>query len=299
MSTAVEIAAAFHGTRNGRGFLVRCPLRGHGRGKGDRHPSLSVCDGDDGRLLVRCFAGCDSRDVLAELRRLGLDEGSGRARGERPVAPRKPEPVTRHQRALEIWRSCRSAEGSLAESYLRSRGLSLSIPPSIKFHARLRHTRSRLRLPCMVAALQDCDGRLIAIHRTFLSNDGRDKAAVKPNRMMLGPCAGGAVRFAAAGRRLAIGEGIQSSLSVHQADPDLSVWAALSTSGMRAVAIPEHVQELVILADGDEPGEMAARALAARRDNAGRLVRIARPPAGQDFNDLLLCGPATRDAAHA
>src|SRR5687768_13774881 len=43
-------------------------------------PSLSVRVGADGRLLVRCFAGCDGRVVLAALRRIGLLHGSGPAR---------------------------------------------------------------------------------------------------------------------------------------------------------------------------------------------------------------------------
>ena len=43
-----------------------------------------------------------------------------------------------------------------------------------------------------------------------------------------------------------------------------------------------------VIADGDEPGEMAARAAALRWKRGGRRVRIARPPHGMDFNDLLV-----------
>ena len=48
-----------------------------------------------------------------------------------------------------------------------------------------------------------------------------------------------------------------------------------------------------MLADGDEPGEAAAADGARRWKREGRRVRIARPPQGQDFNDLLL-GRVTR-----
>lgn len=65
--TAETITTALGGVRNGAGFLVHCPVPGHGRGRGDRAPSLSIRDGDDGRLLVRCFAGCDSLAVLSEI----------------------------------------------------------------------------------------------------------------------------------------------------------------------------------------------------------------------------------------
>jgi putative DNA primase/helicase len=40
------------------------------------------------------------------------------------------------------------------------------------------------------------DGRSLAIHRTFLAREGGGKAPVEPQKMMLGPCCGGAVRLA-------------------------------------------------------------------------------------------------------
>ena len=55
------------GRRNGDGWLVRCPCPNHGKGRGDRFPSLSVADGDSDRLLLRCFAGCEFVDILEEL----------------------------------------------------------------------------------------------------------------------------------------------------------------------------------------------------------------------------------------
>ena len=43
---------------NGR-FKARCPAHE------DRGPSLSITEGDDGRLLVHCFAGCDVHQVVS------------------------------------------------------------------------------------------------------------------------------------------------------------------------------------------------------------------------------------------
>jgi hypothetical protein len=140
----------------------------------------------------------------------------------------------------------------------------------------------------MVAGIQSVAGKLVAVHRTFLTLDGAQKAAVSPNRMMLGPCQGGAVRFAKPAEELAVGEGIESCLSVAQACPDMAVWAALSTSGLKAVQLPPEATSIVILADADAPGEAAARAAAQRFVQEGRKVRIARPPAGCDFNDRLM-----------
>ncbi|MGH2782032.1 MAG: toprim domain-containing protein, partial [Thermoleophilaceae bacterium] len=50
--------------RSGAGFSARCPAHE------DRHASLSVSEGEDGRALIRCHAGCTAEDVCAAL---GLD----------------------------------------------------------------------------------------------------------------------------------------------------------------------------------------------------------------------------------
>lgn len=44
--------------KSGQGWSARCPAHE------DRKPSLSVGQGQDGRVLVHCHAGCDVRDVL-------------------------------------------------------------------------------------------------------------------------------------------------------------------------------------------------------------------------------------------
>ena len=71
MDDAVDIARALGGRRSGKRYICRCPVSSHGRGRGYRNPSLSICDGDRG-LMVNCFAGCDPRDVLGVLRERGL-----------------------------------------------------------------------------------------------------------------------------------------------------------------------------------------------------------------------------------
>jgi len=135
-------------------------------------------------------------------------------------------------------------------------------------------------------------GAPLAIHRTFLARNGAGKAPVDPQKMMFGPCRGGAVCLAASGDVLMVGEGIETCLAAIQATGH-PAWAALSTSGLRAFDLPRDVREVIVLADGDEPGEAAARDCALRWKWEGRRVRIARPPQGMDFNDLLM-GRASR-----
>jgi hypothetical protein len=141
------------------------------------------------------------------------------------------------------------------------------------------------------------DGTPIAIHRTYLARDGGGKAPVDPQKMMFGPCRGGAVRLAEPGEVLMVGEGIETCLAAMQATGH-AAWAALSTSGLRSLELPKYVHDVFVLADGDEAGEAAARDSAVRWKSEGRRVRIARPPQGLDFNDMLLGRvPRTEESA--
>ena len=88
---------------------------------------------------------------------------------------------------------------------------------------------------------------------------------------------------------LMVGEGIETCLAAMQATGH-PAWAALSTAGLRALDLPEDVRDVIVLADGDAAGEAAARDCAWRWKRQGRRVRIARPPQGTDFNDMLVAG---------
>jgi hypothetical protein len=131
------------------------------------------------------------------------------------------------------------------------------------------------------------DDEPVAIHRTYLARDGGGKAPVEPQKMMLGPCRGGTVRLAPVSEVLMVGEGLETCLAAMQSKR-LSAWAALSASGLPSLELPESIREVIILADGDPAGEAAAYKAAVRWNREGRRVRIAHPPQGLDFNDVLL-----------
>ena len=89
---------------------------------------------------------------------------------------------------------------------------------------------------------------------------------------------GGAVRLGEPrDGRLLVGEGIESTVAAALIlDWSGGAWAALSTSGLRAVEIPEHVRYVTIAADRDAKGggQLAAAALAERLEAEGRHVSI-------------------------
>jgi hypothetical protein len=86
-----------------------------------------------------------------------------------------------------------------------------------------------------------------------------------------------------------VAEGIETALSLACGllDGPGSVWAALSTSGMIGLNLPNNPGQLTIAPDGDKAGQIAAMTLADRAARNGWQVSILTPPYGGDFNDLL------------
>ena len=287
--TAEILARVLGGRRTGNHWMAPCPTHE------DREPSLSIRDSDNGKVLVHCHAGCDQSLVIGELRSRGMwdnarDYRTPPTRNQASQVFKVPTAQGDSDRtaaALRLWRSALPASGTPAEIYLRSRGIALAVPTSLRFHPHLKHSGGGA-WPGMVAVVtRGNDGQPQAIHRTYLSRDGAGKALVSPQKMMLGPCRGGAVRLGTTIGKLMVGEGIETCLAAMQAS-GLPAWAALSTSGLRTLELPTDIDEVIVLADGDDPGEAAALDAARRWKHEGRTVRIARPPSGMDFNDVLL-----------
>jgi phage/plasmid primase-like uncharacterized protein len=282
---AALIAKALGGRKAGGGWMAHCPAH-H-----DQTPSLSIREADDGKVLLRCHAGCGQEVVISNLRSRGLWSESGRrlfkriaCRGSSAAMDR--DEAKRIEAALMTWLAAKPSSGTLVDTYLVSRGLNLPPTPRLRFHAELKHPSGGV-WPAMIALVtRGADNSPLAIHRTFLARDGAAKAPVDPQKMMLGPCRGGAVRLAEPSDVLMVGEGIETCLAAMQATGH-PAWAALSTSGLRTLDFPKDVRDVIVLADGDAAGEAAARDCAWRWKREGRRVRIARPSQGMDFNDML------------
>ena len=293
--SAALITAALGGRKSGSGWTARCPAHD------DRTPSLSINEGDDGKALVHCHAGCDQEQVIAALRSRNLWPENA-PRPFKPVAPHrtafthkaKHDEAERMAAALSIWASSTPASRTLVEAYLASRGLFLSLPETLRFHPGLKHPSGGV-WPAMVALVTGgANNRPVAIHRTFLTRDGGGKAPVDPQKMMLGVCHGGAVRLAEINPTLplVLAEGIETAAAVMVATGFPS-WAALSAPGLAALRLPTlpAVPDIIIAADHDINGTGRRHALvvAERFLAEGRRVRIALPPQkNTDFNDMLI-----------
>lgn len=291
---AADLAAALHGRRNGRGWLARCP------GHNDRSPSLSIHESDDGRTLLRCFAGCSQDRVIAALTGRGLWGGDFAPRDltddERRAIEAEIERnrAKRTSQAMTIWRETKCGAGSPIERYLRARAIDIPTPPTLRYRPSLKHPHTGLLLPAMVAAVQAVDRSIIAVHRTFLTADCDRKAGVSEPKLSLGPVSGAAVRLAAGGPELGIAEGIETAMSFMQMT-GIPTWSALSAPGIEALILPPlPIASSVAIAadrDGSGRGEQAAETAARRWISEGRCVRIVLPPEPfKDFNDAHQAG---------
>jgi putative DNA primase/helicase len=273
--SAQDIGIALKGRRNGNGWLVSCPCPNHGKGRGDRSPSLSVSDGDDGRLLLRCFAGCGFLDILDELKLRGLIDGVQPEPSRRftPSVHRLVE-LGPDVGALAIWEATVEAHETVVDEYLNRRGIYLR-PPML---------RCRLDRRSMVAGMQAPDGKVIAIQQTWLTNEG-EKAAGK--RLTTGNLGAGAVRLGAVGRSMGLAEGVETALSAMQMT-GMSVWASLGASRLHNIEMPPEVEEVHVFVDNDEPGRTAAKRTADVHTDIGRRVYLRSPPDQcGDWNDFL------------
>lgn len=283
--SAKEIAAALgDATREGHDWRCRCPVHDG--------VSLTLRDGKEGQLVVKCFAGCEARDVLAAIRRRGL--ASGDAPEARSLSSRHPEPdkADKIGLALSTWRQSVDARGTLVERYLAARGLELGANhfEVIRFHHACPFKGQRV--PAMVALFRDVlTDRPCGIHRTPLLLDGSDRDRVL-DKAMLGRSRGAAIKLCPDhGVELGLGlsEGIETGLKV-MARGWRPVWACGSTSILAPFPVLPGIEELTIFADHDAngAGQRAARQCGDRWAEAGRLATIRLPRVtGSDWADVV------------
>jgi hypothetical protein len=269
--------------RSGRGCVALCPAHD------DRHHSLSLAQGSD-RILIYCHAGCTIRDICDGLGIRVKDLFSGPAAGDSNATSRWTD-RDRLRYAESIWRKAtRPAVGTAVERYLRNRGITIPIPAAIRFCSVICDAYPpAMRWPALAAGIQDVNGNFTGVLVTGLCADGSDKMPADDPRRIYGPYRGGAVRLSTQlDARLAIGEGIETMLSVQQAT-GVPAWAALSASNLPHVQLPTSIREVIICADADPRGEKAAQIAALRFMREGRRATIARPTQrGEDFNSLTL-----------
>jgi hypothetical protein len=297
MITALQLTRALGGRWYGGYGMARCVVHD------DSNPSLSITDGKRG-LILKCFAGCDWRDLRDEFRRRGLMHVepaiyravSGKRFTESPTA--QSDIGARTARALALWREAKPL-GELAHKYLMAarRITGLSAVPNIhsvlRFHSRCPFGPGGALHPCIIALWTDTlIGEPKAIHRTALKPDGS-----KLDRMSLGPTGGCVIRLwpdEAVTRGLVIGEGLETVLYAatrheHRGTLLRPAWVAGDATHIANFPVLPGIEALTILSDNDlnGRGQHAAYKCACRWVAAGRELIVLTPNVvDTDFNDI-------------
>jgi putative DNA primase/helicase len=281
---ARDIALALNLKQSCNTYTGACPCCGYASG-------FTVTE-KHGKVLFYCHAGgCQADEILQTLKRYRLwGTDTSRHYGNVPVA-KVENPSTLDPMVQKLWQTSQPASGTIVETYLNRRGITCSIPASIRLLAKCWHKPTDRNYPAMLAMVTPWQGSpVVALHRTYLKPDGSGKIDDPQAKMILGPVKGCSVHLAEPGSLLAVTEGIETALSVYQAT-GISTWAALSCGGIKNLILPPwpQAQEVIICADHDSPGLEAATHTAEQWVREGRKVRIAKPSkAGSDFNDVLL-----------
>ncbi|MBC2861717.1 toprim domain-containing protein [Stappia sp. 28M-7] len=277
----------------GRSMFVRL----HDSAKGVAGKWTDPATGEHGDLLdvIRESLGLiDFADVAEEARRfLSLprpEPGPHTGRPRRPTAPSGSSEAARR-----LWRMTRPITGSVAEAYLRKRGITdLRGVANLRFHPncywRPEGDGPTETWPAMIAAVTDLNGKVTGAHRTWLARDGSAKAPIDPPRKAMGDLLGNAVRFGEAQDVMAAGEGIETILSLRQAMPPMPMVSALSAGHLAAILFPTDLRRLYIVRDNDPAGDGARDSLVDRARGAGIEAITLSPVLGDINEDLVMRG---------
>ncbi|MCY4479544.1 MAG: toprim domain-containing protein, partial [Rhodospirillales bacterium] len=194
-----------------------------------------------------------------------------------------------HSGAPRLWDACEPLPGTLAELYLRNRGITETDHDALRFHPKLRYRDDNYVTyrPAMIACIRGADGRVNAVHRTWLDATGLDKAQLPQPRKLLDSPKGAGVLFhpeRMATSDIAVGEGIETVLSVLSALPGCAGIATLTSNVMAGIPIPPSTGRILIAVDRDPAGYPAACRLEDRLKAEGRDAHLVLPER-DDLND--------------
>lgn len=225
-----------------------------------------------------------------------------RPRASRPARSTESEDAKRIRNNREAgitWDQAVPYLGTLAETYLRARGISaLPNVADLRFHGNCTHFATLKGVPALLALFRDPNGNPTSgIHRIYLKEDGSWHIGGDKPKMMLGTP--GLVFLGApdANGCIGIAEGIETTLAAMELFNMPGV-AAASTGGMREFGdylrlswnAAHPLRSLSIWADKGKGGGEAAESLYAAAQAVGLPARIVYPQGADDFADDLKSG---------
>jgi hypothetical protein len=280
--------------RNTEGSSMHVRLKTDAKGLAGKWVDEATTEYGDLLDIIRESCGLiEFRDVADEARRfLALPRPQTQDPGpQREPAAARGSP----EAALRLFAISGPIAGTLAERYLRSRGILLTAHErALRFHPGCYYrdlvTGETQTLPALIAAVTDLDGRITGLQRAWLDPGGDGKANVDDPRRSLGHLLGNAIWLGLEPGTpvpvLAAGEGFETMASLRTVMPALPVAAATSANHLAGLIFPPGCRRLYIAADADAAGRHGIERLSQRAGEAGIATLVLRPQLG-DFNDDL------------
>ena len=295
-----HVPCPVHGGKDGFRLFPEYPAKGNG--------ICNTCGAQtNGFAMLAWVKGYDFKDAVREVGQWLRGESGMPAVVKRP--PVKVTPTADRSKALktirQIWTETLPIKGSVAERYLSKRGIwSKNVPQTLRFHPGLANWDPQAkkvlgRFPAMVAPVKNSRGQIVALHRTYLTDDGCKAPVPEPRKMTMlaAPVQGAAIKLFSSTHVLDVGEGIETLLAVHVVTRG-PVWSAVSATLLECLEVPHTVKLVRIWADKDSidearkaralkegralteikgRGEEAAEKLAQRLREQGKTVEIMLP----------------------
>ena len=266
MRDIAAIVARRDGRRSGRWWMFLCPCHGN-----VDTPSASISPTG----YLHCFRGCSHDEIGAALDALGLvDDGEPSELDYEKLAA---DEAARIAKAQQMWAdACALPEEHstpYVAYYLKSRGITLPVPPDLKRY-------SDWRGKGFIAKLTNIGGLLTSVHTKVPGPKGGWNH---------GPPRHGAVQlFPPRDGEIGIAESVFDALSATQLF-GVPCWSVCGNR-LAAIDLPDGVDRVTLFADNDVVGRKAAQEAEYHyRNVVGVAARIVAPPADvKDWNEELM-----------
>ena len=273
------------------GFKALCPI-------GDTNQSLSITRGPEGRILIHCFQGCETEDVMSAL---GLPMGllSGKT-GQKHKTPKRKEVISsvptqddekKVKNAVRLYNEARHLPGTPGAEYLQGRSIPVDLAHAngARYHPRFPFKLTHAPAVVFPILSGDRTGKIVAVNARFLNPDRdtdgeKQRSAGKPSWGAFG------VRGAVEPDEVLVAEAPIDALSLAVAG-----FPALATCGASNLRhFPKLFDGKTIICafdlDSNPNTQSTIRKNMARLKDghAGRVVWLKPPGNGlKDWNDVL------------
>ncbi|MFN7098301.1 MAG: toprim domain-containing protein, partial [Gammaproteobacteria bacterium] len=203
------------------------------------------------------------------------------------------EDLAKIEKAKYLYSISKPLTGTLAEKYLKQhRGIQLGKwPESLRFlPTNTTAPADKQFPPSLLTKAENAKGEIEAVQLIYLDKQSSAKADIDVQKRQFGRMRFGAYAVIQDGNnsKIMIAEGVETALSIAQANPKAKVVTTLSGGNLTNIKLPDDTKEVVICADNDKGKEHAMKVLAPaieRFHEQGKQVAIVFPTIGEPQHD--------------